>query len=228
MHKLKKQHDLGRITLVALASFALSIIVGNEGVEAFYAVYIASGLLFTIFTYRLVKLVMGSAYWLALKLFAVVAAVFCWLIIVLAVAGPIFDPTINPRITVPNISWWIVVGSVLMYFFRFWHSKTSFDQSAQMIVTGLVSSMLTILVLFIAFLSYFGIESSARTLALVFATQATFLSNYIFTQTDYIPRVHAASVARFGKESSLTGKISLILIALPFILPVVVMLLIIG
>lgn len=221
--------SLAYVLLASLFNVALAYLFGNNGYEAFITISIAVGFLLTWQSFNLVPLLFKSKVWLIIKLVGLLPLAFVWFV---AVAGVILSVSTNahdPSVSTPSINWLIVILGTLPFLVprvAIYKATAGFQKTA----IGLLVSLYSIIVLYIAALGFYDNNASNKNLILVIAVQLQYLMNYLITRTNYLHRsqVLAKNLAQHLSISHKdTGDYLMILIVgLPFILPLAIVLLI--
>lgn len=138
-----------------------------------------------------------------------------WLVMMSVIVLPVLDPPASTVTELPNVQWWIVTGSVVSFLIS---RPLTQQRSLQKMLIGLVTGMFSIITMFMAFVGYFSADSTIRQIILVLAVNCVYIAQYIYTETDYIQKVHKLVNLRINTHSdayiyAITGAI-----ALPFLL----------
>jgi hypothetical protein len=225
--QLFRQNKLFSLCFTATASIILAYIFGNQGIEAFFAIYIATGILFSIYLGLILRSLFATRYWLIVKLLGTIILLFVWAIFVTAILMLVFEPNINPKIVIPSLNWWIISPSALAFVVQvpLKHSgKLQLELSK--LVGRAVATLLTIVLMFVAFIVFAGMESHFRTLALVVAVQLQYIANYIAVETSYFQNVHAFIEGQLARRSmQADGRLAItsyaLLMGAPFLIPLI-------
>ena len=217
------------IVAASIFNVILSYVFGNNGYEAFITLSIALGILITWQSLQLARHLFQSKTWLIIKLLGLVLLGFFWFIVIagvmLSVSGNAYDPTVS----VPNVNWLIVIigtGPYLLPQLSFYKIKVGFHKTA----TGMLTTLYSVMVLFIAALGFYNNQAKYQGLVLVLAIQLQYLMNHVIIRTDYLNRSHATAtnIARRLKinGNDLGQNLTIFLVGLPFFMPLMIVLLV--
>lgn len=212
------------VVVIAVLNLIVSLISGNQGVEAFYSVFLATGLLLTVHLLKLLKFLFISSNWWITKIFGFLFALFVWIVLTAAILVSLIGSDLNQGLETAAVKWWIVLAGTLFFASRISFREKFAVRDLNQSFIGITSSILTIMIFFIAFLQYFSIESSNRSIVLIFAVQFLYISNFVYSETHYVKTVVERINRKADKNSDFTKLVTVTLVGLPFLLPFIVLL----
>ena len=222
-----RQNKLLGLCVTAIVSILAAYIFGNQGVEAFFATYIATGILFSIYLGLILRSLFATRYWLIVKLLGAVILLFVWAVFSAAILMLVFEPNINPKIAIPSLNWWVIVPSALALAVQIPLRRSGKLQLEINKLAGrATATLLTIVLMFMAFIVFASTESYFRTLALVVAVQLQYIANYIAVETPYFQNVHAFIEGQLAKHNMQPdGRLAItshaLLMGAPFLIPLI-------
>lgn len=203
----------------------MAYVFGNDGYEAFVTMAIALGLLLSWQLIGLTRLLFQSRSWLVIKFLGTLLIGFFWFIsmggVIMATAQNIFDPLVQA----PPVNWLVVlVGTIPFLMPRIAAYRLNTDPVKALM--GVLASLFSIIVLCVAVIGYFDNDAMFRDLILVLAVQLQYLMNHAINKTDYLPRSHAYATSltrRLNLKMSIHNlDITLLIVGLPFFLPLII------
>lgn len=225
---MNKDRKMPFLLLICASVFniLLAYIFGNDGYEVFITISIALGLLITWQSIQLLRINFASNNWLVIK--AIYALILCsfWFIIIAGVMLSVSRDAYDPNVVVPSINWLVVCFGVLPYMLPrlLYGTKMSFTQS----VVGFVTTLYSVLVLFVAMLGFYNSTTRFGSILLVLAIQLQYLMNHLAVKTNYIEKSHVRATKwaiKLKIANSDAGKYFIVLsVGLPFIVPLLVVL----
>lgn len=212
------------VVIVAVIGLFVSVITNSQGLEAFYSIYIATGIVLGSCIFQLARHIVKSKNMLLVKIAGILLLVFALLVFASAIISPIAEQNINPGISTPEADWIIVGLLVFGYVVQIYLSGRDKKVNLNRLFVRMIAAVLSIVVMFVAFLEYFGIESEYRSIALVVSVQLLYISNFIYTDTEYVQIINNKFNSINSKNTTVHIAMRLIAIGLPFILPLFILL----
>jgi hypothetical protein len=218
------------LIVASLLSVLLAYIFGNEGYEALITTAIALGFLITWQLLVLARLLFRTKAWLIIKIIGLLPIGFIWFIAVASVISSISSGIYNPAISPPSVNWFVVcIGTLPFLIPRLLGYKIKVG--SKKILIGSITSIYSLMVLYIAVIGFYDNESKYRSLILVLAVQLQYIMSYTVTRTNYLNRSHDFAVnllkrLRISSNDDAGQNIIIFIVGLPFILPLAVVLLV--
>jgi hypothetical protein len=218
------------LIVASLLSVLLAYIFGNEGYEALITTAIALGFLITWQLLGLARLLFRTKAWLIIKIIGLLPIGFIWFIAVASVISSISSGIYNPAISPPSVNWFVVcIGTLPFLIPRLLGYKIKVG--SKKILIGSITSIYSLMVLYIAVIGFYDNESKYRSLILVLAVQLQYIMSYTVTRTNYLNRSHDFAVnllkrLRISSNDDAGQNIIIFIVGLPFILPLAVVLLV--
>jgi len=224
MVKSPRQSFVSLIT-GSLVSVALAYMFGTQGVEAFFVVYILTTILFTQQTLWYVRKLLAVRMWRILKIVGALLILLIWLLLVGTSLFPLLAVDIYPRVTLPEPTWWVVLAGITVRVVPlFWQKKEEPDWPS--LTLRSTSSLLTIVIMITAFITYVGTPSLSRSILLVLTVELQFVMNFIVLQTTYLQRIQQLILHRAHgtvlQRSRMVTLAQAILMGVPFLIPLCV------
>lgn len=215
------------IVVISCFNVILSYAFGNNGYEAFITVSIALGILISWQSVQMFSLIRRSHSWLVVKAIYALALTFFWFVIISGVILSISRGSYDSKVITPNINWLIVLIGTIPYLLpRIIHGRS--DLNFNKAAVGWVTTLYSVMVLFIAVLGFHDSRSEFGSILLVLAIQLQYLMSHLAAKTSYLERSHASAlklVRKLRLERSDFGKYIIItLVGVPFIVPLVIVL----
>ncbi|QQS19757.1 hypothetical protein IPL85_05840 [Candidatus Saccharibacteria bacterium] len=219
------------VVLALLFSLLTAFIFGNEGYEAFVTIAIALGLLISWQLIHLAKLIFQSKDWVIVKLVGITSLVFFWFVSVATIALAISKDAFGSGVHTPSINWAVVlVGTLPFLVPRI--SAYRLNANTKNTIIGILASLYSIIVLYVAVIGYYDTDASYRSVILVLALQLQYLMSFVITRSNYLNQSHAYAVSLTRRlkiiDSEKGQYLILFIVGLPFILPLATVLLIIS
>jgi hypothetical protein len=216
------------VAAISMFNIVLAYVFGNNGYEAFVTLSIALGILITWQSLQLLRLLFKSHTWLILKLLGAAALGFFWFLVIGGVMLSISRDAYDPSATTPDVNWLVVlIGTVPYLLPRLGLYKT--DAGFTKTAIGTVTTLYSVIVLFVAALGFYDSEARYQSLILVLAVQLQYLMNHVILNTGYLDRALAAGVQLSSQlklgSSSFGRDLTIFLVAIPFFAPLAIVLL---
>jgi hypothetical protein len=218
------------LIVASLLSVLLAYIFGNEGYEALITTAIALGFLITWQLLVLTRLLFRTKAWLIIKIIGLLPiglpSLFLLPSFIISPLPGIYNPAISP----PSVNWFVVcIGTLPFLIPRLLGYKIKVG--SKKILIGSITSIYSLMVLYIAVIGFYDNESKYRSLILVLAVQLQYIMSYTVTRTNYLNRSHDFAVnllkrLRISSNDDAGQNIIIFIVGLPFILPLAVVLLV--
>jgi hypothetical protein len=213
-----RPNTFGYLLLSAVLTIMLSYLFGNDGHEAFLTTTLALGILMTWLSIQLIRLNFGSRQWFAVKLFALIPLSFLWFVSVSVVMLAVL-PNGHESLAV---NWFVVAMSTLPYFFN----RLEAVKKSRGISIDVAATLYSLLILYVAGLSFREGQSPLKNLLLVIAMQLQLIMAYLTISSGLLQKAHVVVnryLKRFKMDTTDFGLlIGALVLGLPFFLPVII------
>lgn len=215
------------VLIISLVNILLAYIYSKSGYEAFITVSIALGLLFTLLSISSLRLIFRSSYWLIVKLIFVPLIAFMWFMIICGVMLSVSPSAYSPNKSLPDINWWIVIIGTLPYLLPRLNLISS-KQTLKHSIISMLYVLYSVMVLLIAAISFHSPNASEKNIMLILGIQLQYLMNYAVLKTNYLEKslyFSNKTARKFNIHNNDLGTyFVVIVVGLPFILPLAVVL----
>lgn len=213
------------VFFTSFITLVVSIISGNQGVDAFYASLFATGIILLFGMFSLLKFIFQGSLHIIFKTLLAPILVIVPVFIFLIIGGITFERDINPYIPPPTVSWLIVGLSSLAFVFQIFLAERANPSNLRTISVKIVSSIWSCLIMFFGFISYMSSASDFRVFSMLLASQLAFLANYIYSETKYIDNVMTFFKSKYGHTSDDHFNIMIVVLIIPYMIPIILFLL---
>ncbi len=228
MRQEKDASNFLYVLLVSGLNIILAYAFSKSGYEAFITVCIALGMLFTLLSLHIVKLILKGNYWQGFKLLCVPVVAFVWFLVIAGVLLSVSPSAYSADKSLPTIKWWIVLVGTLPYLMprlNFVSAKRSLKYSFLSMLTVLYS----VAILLIAAIGFHNPSAPEKNILLVIGVQLQYVMSYAVLKTNYIQKSLDFSnklAKRLNLHNNDLGSYIVVLtVGLPFILPLAVVML---
>lgn len=215
------------IVVVLIINVILSYTFGNNGYEAFITVSLALGILITWQSIKMFRLIQDSNSWMIVRAIYILALIFFWFVVLSGVILSVSSSSYDPKGITPDINWLIVLIGTIPYLLPRLISIQN-DFSFNKAAVGWVTTMYSVMVLFIAVVGFYNSTSRFGNIMLVMAVQLQYLMNHLTVKTNYLERSHGSALKLVNNlhfEKSDFGKYIIIaVVGLPYIAPLAIVL----
>jgi len=205
------------LIVAGLFNVLLAFNYGHDGYEAFVVTLILLGLLASWQGIETARFIFASKINLIAKVFQILAVAVFWFFIIGGMMISVSPDAYGSEVRTPDVSWLTVAIGIVPFVITQLIAPRE-GQSSQQLLTGWVTSIFSMAVLFIAGIGYHDRQTVFAGIILVVAMQLQYLMSYLAVQSDYLKRAHTyANTVAPSSDFAATA-----IVGAPFALPLII------